>query len=73
MEDTKKCPDCKDGKMVRGDGALEQSGITHLVTTTWECPCGRKEFEPARMTPWSTTEVREPLTGKVLSKPRLCQ
>lgn len=43
-----KCPTC--GKdMAEGKGELEQSGQTHLPTTTWTCTdCGVKTWEPAR-------------------------
>ncbi len=54
MNDTKPCPSCKEGKMERGEGKLDQCGLTHLVAVTWTCTaCGRKEWERASETHWS--------------------
>jgi C4-type Zn-finger protein len=42
------CPQCHDVDLVEGEGKLDQSGQTHLVTKTWTCnSCGYKRWDPA--------------------------
>ncbi len=69
------CPGCSDsktpGRQTASPGTLEQCGKTHLKTTKWTCnTCGQVDWDPATNSPWHTTEIRDALTGKVLSVPR---
>ncbi len=72
--DERICPMCKGLEqpryMKKGVGELEQSGQTHIPTTTWTCECGYKTWEPARSTPWKNDIVKDPFTGALLLKPR---
>jgi hypothetical protein len=54
MTDNMPCPMCVKSPIQRflkkGEGILAQSGEQHLRTTTYECECGFKHWEPARDT-----------------------
>ena len=81
--ETRPCPGCAKSQnpgtqhlqafdQKTGYGMLEQSGKTHIKTKTWKCDgCGRTDWDkPPEDATCETTEVREPLTGKVISVPR---
>ena len=53
MKQGDKCPNCSNGHLVEGKGKLDQSGQTHITTTTIECPtCGLKVWRSATNTRW---------------------
>jgi hypothetical protein len=68
--ENRECPQCSkpDQKryLTQGQGQLDQSGQTHLDTTTWTCNCGYKDWERAAGAPWVPNLLIDPLTHEVL-------
>ncbi len=57
MAETRSCPMCVGGEVVRSEGRLEQSGRTYLPTIVTTCPlCGYAKFEPALGVHWKSDE-----------------
>jgi hypothetical protein len=53
MANTRECPICAAGEMVRREGRLDQCGDTYLPTTVSTCTlCGYAKFEPALGVRW---------------------
>lgn len=54
----RKCPQCKQHDLVKGEGKLEQCSETHIPTTIWTCECGYKRWEPATETRWVPDDIK---------------